>query len=53
MWHPRVWDIHFWIGDEVPTVSFYNPKAPEGGLCLPEGAFYSLVKGRKEPIKKF
>jgi hypothetical protein len=49
-WHPRVWDIHFWIGEDgVPTISFANPKAPGGGLHLPEGAFFSLVNDRKQP----
>jgi hypothetical protein len=23
--HPRWWDIHFWVGDRVPTVSLLNP----------------------------
>jgi hypothetical protein len=48
-WHPRVWDIHFWIGDDgVPTVSLDNPKAPDGGLLLPEDTFFSLVNGHKQ-----
>jgi hypothetical protein len=50
-WHPRVWDIHFWIGEDgVPVVAFDNPQAPAGGVRLPEGSFYRLVKGRKEPL---
>jgi hypothetical protein len=49
-WHPRVWDIHFWIGPHAPAVAFEYPRNPGGGLCLPEGAFYSLANGRKEPI---
>lgn len=49
-WHPRVWDIHFWIGDDgVPTISFANPNAPGGGLHLPEDAFFYVVNGRKQP----
>jgi hypothetical protein len=52
-WHPRVWDIHFWIGEEgVPTVSFNNPKDPGGGLRLPEGTFFYLVNGRKQSPPK-
>jgi len=48
-WHPRFWDIHFWIGDDgVPTISYANPKAPRGGLHLPDGAAFYLVNGRKE-----
>ena len=40
-WHPRVWDIHFWIEEDgPPAVSFDNPNARPGGLALPEGAFY-------------
>jgi len=53
MWHPQVWDVHFWIGDSVPTVAFNNPNAPDGGLCLPLGSFYVLRKGRKQPISQF
>jgi hypothetical protein len=51
MWHPQVWDIHFWIGEDVPRVSFNNPAAPDGGLCLPAGAFYKWRNGRKEPVE--
>jgi hypothetical protein len=52
MWHPQVWDIHFWIEDDGPVVSFNRPKAPDGGLCLPAGSFYSVRNGRKEPIQQ-
>jgi hypothetical protein len=52
-WHPRAWAIHFWSGDDgVPTISFHNPKDPGGGVPLPEGAFFSLVEGRKQPPPK-
>jgi hypothetical protein len=48
-WHPRVWDIHFWIGEDgVPTISLDNPQAPARGLPLPEGAFFYLVNGHKQ-----
>jgi hypothetical protein len=48
-WHPRAWAIHLWLGDDgLPTVTFHNPRAPGGGLRLPEGAFFYLVNGRKE-----
>lgn len=50
-WHPRVWDIHFWRGEEgVPDVTFDNPRARPGGLPLPEGSFFRLVDGEKQPI---
>jgi hypothetical protein len=50
MWHPKIWDIHFWIGKDVPADSFNNPQAPDGRrLCLPAGSFYVLKNGRKEP----
>jgi hypothetical protein len=53
LWHPQVWDIHYWIGDDgVPTISFANPKAPGGGLHLPEDSFFYLVNGRKQPPPK-
>jgi hypothetical protein len=49
-WHPRAWDLHFWIGaDGVPDVSFHNPDARRGGVRLPEGAFFYLVDGRQQP----
>lgn len=52
MWHPRVWDIHFWMSDNGPTVAFDNPRAPDGGLCLPEASFYVLRNGRKAPVRR-
>ena len=49
MWHPRVWDLHVWRGDDgVPTVAFANPKARAGGKRLPREAFFQLVNGRKQ-----
>ncbi len=49
-WHPQTWDIHFWAGEDgVPTIAFDNPRAREGGVRLPEGSFFRLVNGRKEP----
>ena len=52
-WHPQVWDIHFWVGEDgVPAVTFDNPTARTGGLRLPEGAFFRLVDGRKQPLAK-
>jgi hypothetical protein len=50
-WHPSVWDVHFWVGDDKPVITFDNPNGREGGLCLPEGAFYSIVNGRRQPIQ--
>jgi hypothetical protein len=50
-WHPSGWDIHFWIGNDVPTIAFDNPRARDGGLCLPDGSFYSIVNGRKQPVR--
>jgi hypothetical protein len=48
-WHPRVWDVHFWRGDDgVPTVSLHNPKA-RGGLALPAGAFFRVIDGKRLP----
>ncbi|HEX6993341.1 MAG TPA: hypothetical protein VF339_04265 [Gammaproteobacteria bacterium] len=45
-WHPRVWDIHFWIEEDgPPAVSFDNPNARPGGLELPKGAFYRIDDG--------
>ncbi len=38
-WHPRAWDVHFWIdpsGD--PRVTLVDEKAARGGIALP-GAF--------------
>jgi hypothetical protein len=49
MWHPRLWDIHYWIGEDgVPTVSYANPNAPGAGMRLPDGANFRLVNGRKQ-----
>jgi hypothetical protein len=40
MWHPRIWDLHVWRGDDGRAiVEFANPKARPGGLQLPEAAF--------------
>jgi hypothetical protein len=48
MWHPRVWDVHVWRGDDgVPTVAFANPNARHGGKGLPKEAFFYLVDGAK------
>jgi hypothetical protein len=48
MWHPRVWDVHVWRGDDgVPTVAFANPTARRGGKHLPREAFFYLVDGEK------
>jgi hypothetical protein len=48
-WHPRAWDIHFWVGtDGVPTVSFHNPRARRGGVRLPEDAFFYVVGGKPQ-----
>jgi hypothetical protein len=50
MWHPQIWDIHFWRGDDgTPAVSFNNPNDKGGGLALPEGSFYYLIDGRRVP----
>jgi len=50
-WHPAVWDIHFWVGDDgVPTVALHNPRDPGGGMALPDGGFYALVDGRKQRL---
>jgi hypothetical protein len=49
-WHPQGWDIHFWVGDDgVPAVAFHNPNGRPGGVRLPEGAFFYLVDGRRQP----
>jgi hypothetical protein len=48
-WHPKQWDLHFWIQDDgVPTISFANPKAPGGGFHLRDWVSYYLVNGRKQ-----
>jgi hypothetical protein len=48
MWHPRVWDVHVWRGDDgVPTVAFANPNARHAGKGLPKEAFFYLVDGAK------
>jgi hypothetical protein len=52
MWHPQVWDIHFWIGEDGPAVSFNNPRAPNGGICLPTWAFYVFRNGLKRPVEQ-
>jgi hypothetical protein len=49
-WHPRAWDIHFWVGDDgVPAISFHNPHARRGGVRLPEDAFFYIVDGKQQP----
>lgn len=49
-WHPRVWDAHFWRGEDgVPTVVFDNPRDAGHGLQLPRDAFFRLRDGRKVP----
>ena len=50
MWHPRVWDIHVWRGDDVPAATFANPRAREGGVKLPDGSFFYLVDGKKDVV---
>jgi hypothetical protein len=51
MWHPQVWDINFWSGEDgVPVIAYANPRAPGGGRELPAGAFFRLVNGRKQPL---
>lgn len=48
-WHPKQWDLHFWINDDgVPTIGFANPHAPGGGLRLADWTSYYLVNGRKQ-----
>ncbi|MGH8175679.1 MAG: hypothetical protein ACREV5_05395 [Steroidobacter sp.] len=48
-WHPRTWDIHFWIGaDGLPTISPENPADRGGGLRLPSEAFFYVRPRRKE-----
>lgn len=50
-WHPQVWDAHFWLGEDgVPDVAFENPRARQGGVHLPDGSFFRLVNGRKQPV---
>jgi hypothetical protein len=50
-WHPRVWDIHVWRGENgEPTIAFRNPSARPGGVTMPEGAFFALVEGRQVPL---
>lgn len=52
-WHPRVWDIHFWVAEDgPPAVSFSNPRARHGGLELPVGSFFRLEDGRKRLIRQ-
>jgi hypothetical protein len=52
-WHPQFWDIHFWSGEDgVPAISLDNPKDPGGGVKLPEGSFFYLVDGHKQPPPK-
>lgn len=44
MWHPRVWDLYVWRGDDgVPTVSFANPRERRGGKVLPKEAFFRYL----------
>ncbi len=48
MWHPRVWDLHVWRGDDgVPAVSFANPRERRGGKALPKEAFYQFLSGSR------
>lgn len=48
MWHPQVWDLHVWRGENgVAIVSFANPNAAGGGKDLPREAFFYLVDGRR------
>jgi hypothetical protein len=49
MWHPRVWELHVWRGDDdVPTIAYANPTARAGRRELPDAAFFYLVNGRKQ-----
>jgi hypothetical protein len=49
-WHPRAWDIHFWLGESgVPVIADENPRAPRGGVDLPKQAFFHVVDGQKYP----
>ena len=51
-WHPQVWDIHFWRGEDgAPEVTLHNPGARRGGLDLPQGAFFRFVNGRREAAR--
>ena len=51
-WHPAVWDVHFWLGEDgVPEVTLHNPGARRGGLDLPEAAFFRFVNGRREAAR--
>ena len=53
VWHPQYWDLHMWMGEDgIPTVSFANPKAPGGGLHLPDEVNYRLVNGRRQPVSQ-
>lgn len=46
MWHPRVWDLHVWRGEQgVPTVSFANPGERHGGKVLPKESFFHFLSG--------
>jgi len=47
-WHPGVWAIHFWSGDDgMPTVALHNPRDPGGGVPLPAGAFFTPAEGQQ------
>jgi hypothetical protein len=49
-WHPRVWDIHFWVEEEgPPAVALDNPNGRPGGLELPDGAFYEVDTVQTRP----
>jgi hypothetical protein len=48
MWHPQVWDLHVWKGENgVPTIAFANPRERRGGKELPANTFFYLVNGQK------
>lgn len=50
-WHPRAWDLHLWVGDDgLPTIAFANPRAAQGGLALPHGAFLRMEGGALRPF---
>jgi hypothetical protein len=51
MWHPQVWDLHVWRGDDgIATIDFANPHERPGGLELPDGSFFREADGRRRPV---
>jgi hypothetical protein len=43
-WHPRLWDLHMWLGDDgPPSISILHPGAADGfppGDAFPDGTFF-------------